>query len=1298
MSEHAINGRQSVNGDREESQFIESPFLSKEGGVSAHEPPPGDPDAGSIQAAANASPAVVAQRKRQEAADAYVASEDAPYGSFTEMPPPPLQLKAGRPFEAYDPGSQENSAKPNQTGLPDQLKSGIEGLSGYSMDDVNVHYNSSQPTQLEALAYAQGTDIHIGPGQEQHLPHEAWHVVQQKQGRVQATQQFKQVRINDHEGLEREADVMGAKAMNWKGSAGARLEAPIQGKVAQMVRPGAIGHATNSCYAAAIVNTFVSVNSLRNLLKPSAAPAVDAAPVAILKQLLLRAVNSVDGQQNVPATHMQLVMQAFAANGLTDNPVETADVQDVLTRLIDVLTLLGGGAVGGAPAVPVSSGQIPWGPGVTLQDAAMISITQGGMVVPPHVVQVARIYGNTLPAPSVFLLSILGQTRVYHLKSATQHDQGYKKGHFVSYLNRGELLTDEWWESDDLAPAAVPLVGAPVAPTGDVTGDDDDGRRRDVPAPREDVETGALDFGDDEGGMMIKHQADTSSSLLGKEASGAQLSQEDMQRQALLYVYEAIDTGLDPTVDQATVVGSPDGDGFGEAKRTLQVAYDHQVALKLEEEESRKESGPFGRGRSPFPISSSSSKPDPKVLDMTAQVEDAEKEEEEDRLVLPAIVLNKENIPEALRQIELQMEGLRLMTQRQWLMNFLLNRMKETDAFVEGMSHTRSGTHLSLRIRDVVEGDDELAREVMEEVITRMRQLLRTVDPSNEGVMNLIETIMSIALQSIDRSEEVMYYADSQQFLDRMRELTRTGLQGGIGRQHGEGDEGTFKDTFSRGKTVIDANTEKDRLNAVLHNPDQVAGGHLEIFHDATEEDGLKSAQRNYLQMAGELAEARKGLDSIRTNSYEDTAPTGTDRTRLDAFFAPKPKVESEASKKKRATVTAAQEGRIAIFERLLEDARNAFLDLYMQHYGSNSVNSRLGQMWIEDLEGTPDFNRVRIMLETVLQAREENPYTWEDQPMAVHVPVIEGAIAPLHERTRKEETTAKVKKEASSLEAGFGDGRKRKGKKTTREDRAGNRLEGIKLQRGEKGGNQIRIDTVMKSMRKKPPGHRELTLKAGGLGAVLARYDRENDNLTAEITFLNIRLGRRTNEHHFNYAQRAGNSVTEQLNSYLRAPREDDSSTMVTLVDPLAVQYLEFRREAERRFGRINPEVLHRLFSAHANTDARIGAMVNEIELPEFRATIEEEYGSVNEEILTEAFASGAESWDREDAYEERIMWLWKQEEDGRDATWMEGVGDPPIGDTDSDETEAEAMPDRDEGDHLDSESDDEDGVASPP
>lgn len=97
------------------------------------------------------------------------------------------------------------------TGLPENLKSGIENLSGYSIDDVKVHYNSDKPATLEAHAYAQGTDIHLASGQEKHLPHEAWHIVQQKQGRVKPTIQLQnKVNVNEDAGLEKEADVMGA--------------------------------------------------------------------------------------------------------------------------------------------------------------------------------------------------------------------------------------------------------------------------------------------------------------------------------------------------------------------------------------------------------------------------------------------------------------------------------------------------------------------------------------------------------------------------------------------------------------------------------------------------------------------------------------------------------------------------------------------------------------------------------------------------------------------------------------------------------------------------------------------------------------------------------------------------------------------------------------------------------------------------------------------------------------------------------------------------------------------------------
>jgi hypothetical protein len=121
-----------------------------------------------------------------------------------------------RPFHSSR-DQQREEKKGNRTGLPDDLKASIENLSGVSLDDVKVHYDSRQPSGLDALAYTQGSDIHVGPGQERHLPHEAWHVVQQKQGRVKANRQWKGAAINDSQRLETDADRMANRLIQKRG-------------------------------------------------------------------------------------------------------------------------------------------------------------------------------------------------------------------------------------------------------------------------------------------------------------------------------------------------------------------------------------------------------------------------------------------------------------------------------------------------------------------------------------------------------------------------------------------------------------------------------------------------------------------------------------------------------------------------------------------------------------------------------------------------------------------------------------------------------------------------------------------------------------------------------------------------------------------------------------------------------------------------------------------------------------------------------------------------------------------------
>lgn len=66
----------------------------------------------------------------------------------------------------------------------DNIRETLENKSGVSLADVKVHYNSPEPGKIGAHAFAKGTDVFMGSGQEKYLGHELTHVVQQKQGLV----------------------------------------------------------------------------------------------------------------------------------------------------------------------------------------------------------------------------------------------------------------------------------------------------------------------------------------------------------------------------------------------------------------------------------------------------------------------------------------------------------------------------------------------------------------------------------------------------------------------------------------------------------------------------------------------------------------------------------------------------------------------------------------------------------------------------------------------------------------------------------------------------------------------------------------------------------------------------------------------------------------------------------------------------------------------------------------------------------------------------------------------------------
>lgn len=100
------------------------------------------------------------------------------------------------------------NAAPAPSGISTALKTRFEKHTGVSLEGVRVHIGSPKPEALGALAYAQGNDIYLGPGQEKQLSHELGHVVQQRLGRVRPTGQVGGVSVNRDPSLEAGADTI----------------------------------------------------------------------------------------------------------------------------------------------------------------------------------------------------------------------------------------------------------------------------------------------------------------------------------------------------------------------------------------------------------------------------------------------------------------------------------------------------------------------------------------------------------------------------------------------------------------------------------------------------------------------------------------------------------------------------------------------------------------------------------------------------------------------------------------------------------------------------------------------------------------------------------------------------------------------------------------------------------------------------------------------------------------------------------------------------------------------------------
>ena len=823
----------------------------------------------------------------------------------------PVQRQANPAAASGGPGA---APARNDTRLPDGLKSGIESLSGLAMDGVEVQYNSVKPASLQAHALTQGMRIDIGPGQERHLPHEAWHVVQQMQGRVRPMVQLMGgTALNTDRALEREADVMGGRALSLgagrlpQGGAPAG-EAQLRGGIAQarsvvqMAAPGGIEHAMNSCFVAALINTFTVVRPLRNLLIPTNNALHDGTPLAGMQSLLWRAVNTVDAQHRVPANWVSLIMASLAVNGIIVNAVDTADFSQVMAGVVAALTP-GNAARGQANAMPASSGEVIWYPNQTLDAAAGERVAQlqnhaMNFNLSPNSIHVTRGVANQQVAPQSFnLYPANGTTVTYRLRSIIERDTKYEGGHFISYADRGADGQQEWWRSDDLHPDAVAAVGN-----------------------------------------------------LG--ASG-------MQRQGYAYIYERSDAAL--AVGAATEVGDVAADAL-RARYNKDLTTYVLAALGDKQDKNAK-----------LDIDKIDKTKFDKNLQIKAEDKSNALKSSVKAFKLPSLVVSREMAPEVMRQLRLQLDSLNRLSVKDWAFQVMLNRMKSTDQLVAGYAKG-AGVTLKTKVDKILKESNVLASILLDEIKDRMIPLQKFFNQKTEPqAYALVGTVYNRAALA-KLAKEPWAYFEFIGGVKALAELSMLSVKGGIGRQHGEGDNTWFRRQHDEGILMFEH--DKPNTHAVLHNPDQVAGGQMEIFHDSREAVLLDQAKANFEKALAAHLKADKTAKASSARQSDKSAQANTGHA-----FA---------------------------------EAREIYRDLIGRYMGDSAVNSLLGEAWIKVL---PDnSSRIEQLLDFALTVPLDR---WEKTKMSVAMGVDIDDKLSKGSRKQKEATVAKKQEKVDKLLSG---------------------------------------------------------------------------------------------------------------------------------------------------------------------------------------------------------------------------------------------------------------------------------------
>ncbi|UFJ39385.1 hypothetical protein LOK74_15050 [Brevibacillus humidisoli] len=370
--------------------------------------------------------------------------------------------------------------------------------------------------------------------------------------------------------------------------------------------------------------------------------------------------------------------------------------------------------------------------------------------------------------------------------------------------------------------------------------------------------------------------------------------------------------------------------------------------------------------------------------------------------------VDKELAKEMSRQMRLQLEGLNKLTAKQWLTNAILNRMKTTEQKVSDYT-TKEGTKIANLIDNALLQNDDLARMILREIQMRTMVQLQTFFLEKTDVPKEYQQLLKAIDTALSQKKEVYLAFRKNKGLEILHTFTVASVSGGIGRQHGEGDEKWFRKQFADGVKLVETiYPGRLKKNAVIHNPDQCAGGPYEILWQQGREK-LLALQQRYQEAAFQY----KKQHWLVEDSYRKQPPKKSGSGEID-----------------HEKIAEEQRNLNQLKNRLLERTQQ-YVEAMLHHIGNYDVNSSLGEAWMDKRVGRLILDTLNIPMEqldsTLMDVQMDLPDPGKNdmQPL-ITIDTIEDALpehTPNPKKRAKEKETKRVgkrlKKASEKVEKG---------------------------------------------------------------------------------------------------------------------------------------------------------------------------------------------------------------------------------------------------------------------------------------